>query len=131
MRASLIAFTAGLTLMASAHAAADARVDAVTIDTARAAVDRREAILIDIREPEETASGVAPGARLLPGRQAAARVSEIPTDPKQPVLLICNTQNRSRALLKTLRERGGYDHVQYVTGGMSEWARRGLPMVKP
>ena len=59
-----------------------------------------------------------------------ARLAEIPTDPAQPVLLICNTQNRSRATLKALRERG-YTNVRFVDGGMSEWARRGWPMTKP
>ena len=52
------------------------------------------------------------------------------TDPARPVLLICNTQNRSSAVLRALRERG-YGHVRYVVGGMSEWARRGWPMVAP
>jgi len=73
---------------------------------------------------------VAAGARLLPMRQLGARLAEIPTDATQPVLLICNTQNRSRATLAALRERG-YAHVRYVEGGMSEWARRGWPMVAP
>ncbi len=30
-----------------------------------------------------------------------------------------------------LLQRGGYDHVRIVEGGMSEWARRGWPLVKP
>ena len=51
-------------------------------------------------------------------------------DPRRQVLLICNTQNRSSAVQRALKERG-YHHVQYVNGGMSEWARRGWPMVKP
>ena len=46
------------------------------------------------------------------------------------VLLICNTQNRSSATLRALRERG-YGHVRFVSGGMSEWARRGWPLVRP
>jgi rhodanese-related sulfurtransferase len=87
-------------------------------------------VLIDIREPEEHATGVAAGARLLPMRQLSQRLHEIPTRADQPVLLICNTQNRSSATLRTLRERG-YGHVRYVNGGMSEWAQRGWPMVKP
>ena len=87
-------------------------------------------MLIDIREPEEHATGVAEGARLLPMRQLSRRIAEIPIDPSQPVLLICKTQNRSSATLRALRERG-YAHVRYVNGGMSEWARRGWPMVKP
>ena len=102
----------------------------VTLDRARADHEAGKAILIDIREPDEHATGVAPGARLLPMRQLRTRAAEIPTDPAVPVLLICNTQNRSRAVVDALRERG-YPHVRYVDGGMSEWARRSWPMVKP
>lgn len=104
--------------------------DAVSLEAARAELAAGRAVLIDIREPEEHATGVAPGARLLPMRQLSRRLAEIPTDPGKPVLLICNTQNRSSATLRALRERG-YAHVRYVTGGMSEWARRGWPLVKP
>jgi rhodanese-related sulfurtransferase len=104
--------------------------DVVSLETARTEHEAGRAILIDIREPEEHATGVAAGARLLPMRQLGARLAEIPKSPERPVLLICNTQNRSRATLRMLRERG-YAHVQYVHGGMSEWARRGWPMVKP
>lgn len=87
-------------------------------------------MLVDIREPEEHATGVAAGARWLPMRQFSRRLHEIPTDPDLPVLLICNTQNRSSAALRALRERG-YANLRFVNGGMSEWARRGWPMVKP
>ena len=104
--------------------------DAVSLDEARAQLDAGKAVVIDIREPDEHARGVAPGMRLLPMRQLSARLAEIPTDPAQPVLLICNTQNRSSAVLRALRERG-YTHVRYVTDGMSEWARRGWPLVAP
>jgi rhodanese-related sulfurtransferase len=104
--------------------------DAVSLEQARADFEAGRVHLIDIREPAEHATGVAAGAQLLPMRQLGARLGEIPTDPGQPVYLICNTQNRSRATLKALRERG-YGHVRFVQGGMSEWARRGWPMVQP
>lgn len=102
----------------------------VSLDEARAAHEAGRALLIDIREPDEHATGVAAGAVLLPMSQLARRLAEIPTNPEQPVLLICNTQNRSSRTLKALRERG-YGHVRFVNGGMSEWAKRGWPMVKP
>ena len=107
-----------------------ASADSVSLDFARAELQAGRALLIDIREPDEHATGVAAGARLVPMRQLSRRISEIPTNPDQPVLLICNTQNRSSATLRALREKG-YGHVRFVSGGMSEWARRGWPMIKP
>ncbi len=121
---------AATVLAAAACGQADASADVVSLDAARADHESGRAVLIDIREPAEHATGVAAGARLLPMRQLSQRLSEVPTDPARPVLLICNTQNRSSATLRALRERG-YAHVRYVNGGMSEWARRGWPMVKP
>ena len=104
--------------------------DAVTLEHARGEFEAGRAGLIDIREPIEHAGGVVQGAWLLPMSQLAARLGEISTDPSKPVLLICNTQNRSRAALKTLRQRG-LAHARYVDGGMSGWVRRGWPVVAP
>jgi len=128
-RRTLVALS-GLGILGLAQA--QVRVDAewVSLDVARQELESGKSLVIDIREPQEHATGVAPGMQLLPMRQLAARISEIPNDPKRPVLLICNTQNRSSATWKFLREKG-YTNVRFVQGGMSEWARRAWPMVKP
>lgn len=107
-----------------------ANKDMVTLEQARADHEAGKVVLIDIREPMEHANGVAKGAKLLPMSQLRQRVGEIPTDPSKPVYLICNTQNRSSATLRALREHG-YSHVRYVNGGMSSWSLRGWPMVRP
>ena len=99
-----------------------------SLDQARQEHEAGTALLVDIREPDEHATGLAPGAQLLPMRQLGARLAELPRD--RPVLLICNTQNRSRATLKALRERG-WTNLRYVDGGMSEWVRRGWKTVRP
>jgi rhodanese-related sulfurtransferase len=117
-------------LAASTGSRAAGDPDAVSLETARAEHEAGRVVLIDIREPEEHATGVAKGVQLLPMRQLSNRLAEIPLDPKKPVYLICNTQNRSSATLRALRQRG-YEHVRYVSGGMSEWSRRGWPLVKP
>lgn len=121
----------GLALAATAASASLPESDVVSLDEARARFEAGEVILIDIREPREHANGVAAGAHLLPMSQLGQRVAEIPTDAGKPVFLICNSQNRSPVVLRALRNSGGYGHVRYVHGGMSEWARRGWPMVKP
>jgi len=100
----------------------------VTLDQARADAEAGRALLVDVREPDEHATGVAFGARLLPMSQLPARLAELPKD--RPVLLICNTQNRSRATYDALRQRG-YTNLQFVEGGMSEWTRRRWPLVSP
>lgn len=120
----------GVGALGLAHAQVRTDTESVTLDVARQELESGKSLVIDIREPQEHATGVAPGMQLLPMRQLAARISEIPNDPKRPVLLICNTQNRSSATLKFLREKG-YTNVRFVQGGMSEWARRAWPLVKP
>ena len=121
----------GLALAATAASASLPESDVVSLDEARARFEAGEVILIDIREPREHANGVAAGAHLLPMSQLGQRVAEIPTDAGKPVFLICNSQNRSPVVLRALRNSGGYGHVRYVHGGMSDWAKRGWPMVKP
>lgn len=102
----------------------------LSLEQARAEHDSGKVLMIDIREPQEHSTGVAQGVVLLPMSQLAQRVSEIPKDADRPVLLICNTQNRSRAVTQALQEQG-FTNIRYVNGGMSEWAKRGWPMVKP
>jgi rhodanese-related sulfurtransferase len=102
----------------------------VSLEQARAEHEAGKVLMIDIRESQEHATGVAQGVVLLPMSQIAQRVAEIPKQTDQQVLLICNTQNRSRAVTEALQEQG-FTNIRYVNGGMSEWAKRGWPMVKP
>jgi rhodanese-related sulfurtransferase len=120
----------GVGALGLAHAQVRMDTESVTLEVARQELESGKSLVIDIREPQEHATGVAPGMQLLPMRQLASRISEIPNDPKRPVLLICNTQNRSSATWKYLREKG-YTNVRFVQGGMSEWTRRAWPLVKP
>jgi rhodanese-related sulfurtransferase len=118
----------GLGLLAACDSPSAA--ERVALETARADHEAGRAVLIDIREPDEHATGVAAGARLLPMSQLRRRLDEIPRDPSMPVYLICRTQNRSGRVMAALRENG-YGHVRYVHGGMSQWVRNGWPVVSP
>ena len=106
-----------VTLLSVAHAQ-------VSLEEARALVGNDKVTVLDIREPEEHATGVAKGMKLIPMSTLESRLHEIPRNPDSRVLLICNTQNRSSAVAKELRSRG-FTNVEYVRGGMSEWAKRG------
>lgn len=110
----------------TAHAAGSS----VNLDEARTALNKSSAVVIDIREASEHATGVAKGARLIPMGQLGKRLNELPKPGEQPLLIICNTQNRSSKIVDQLKA-AGFTNASYVQGGMSEWAARGWTMVKP
>ncbi len=129
IRSLATVLVAALAVGLAGCSAADAQ-DSVSLDFARAEHESGRAVLIDIREPFEHATGIAKNVQLLPMQQLGNRLAEIPKDPGKPVLLICNTQNRSGATLAALK-KAGYTNVKFVQGGMSEWNRRGWPTVRP
>ncbi len=102
----------------------------VDLQTARAELEAGNVMMIDIRESHEHQRGVAVGALLIPMSQLGGRLNELPTDPAQRVLIICNTHVRSRNVAAALRERG-HSNVKFVVGGMAAWAMNGWPTVAP
>jgi rhodanese-related sulfurtransferase len=121
---------AGTFLVACSPNASSSDPLRVSLEEARQLSESQEAKMVDIREADEHATGVAQGAWLLPMSQLNQRASEIPKDTAQPVLIICHTQNRSSKVVQAMKE-AGWNNVRYVHGGMSAWARNGWPMVQP
>jgi rhodanese-related sulfurtransferase len=81
--------------------------------------------LIDVREPSEWAAGHAPGASHIPLGQLPSRLAKLPKD--RDLLFICASGSRSRSAL-SLARRAGFERAFSVSGGMSAWARSGLPV---
>ena len=73
--------------------------------------------LVDVREADEVAEGIIPGAIHIPLGEVAARTSEF--DKTKPYVLICRSGGRSGRATEFL-EAEGYD-VTNMTGGMLEW----------
>jgi rhodanese-related sulfurtransferase len=125
-----LALGAGTLFSACSDAPPGADPLRVGLEEGRQLFESKQVLMFDIREPKEHATGVASGAVLLPMSQLNQRLNEIPKDPAQPVLLICNTQNRSGKVAQSMKD-AGWTNVRYVHGGMSTWAKNGWPMVKP
>ncbi len=123
---SLVCSSFVLATQFNAHAAAVS----VTLEETRTALEKSSAMVVDVREPGEHATGVAKGALLIPMGQVEKRLGEIAPSKTQPILLLCATQNRSTRLAEKLQS-AGYTNVRFVQGGMSQWSSRGWPMVKP
>lgn len=86
------------------------------------------ALLLDIREPFEVATGVIPGAVLVPQDQVPARIAEVAPDRDRQVVVYCATGKRSLFVTKWLGEQG-YTDVASMAGGIVAWGAEGHPIV--
>lgn len=84
-----------------------------------------DAVLVDVREPDEWAAGHAESARHVPLADVPARLGELPQGA--PLYVICRSGARSARAVAWLQQQG-LDAVN-VSGGMRAWDAAGRPMV--
>ena len=82
-------------------------------------------VVIDVRTPEEYATGHIPDAVNIPFDQVAKRIDEL--DTPHGVALYCMVGPRARkgeaALLAV-----GYEKTFHIEGGLAAWQKAGLPV---
>jgi rhodanese-related sulfurtransferase len=74
--------------------------------------------IIDVREPDEIALGMIPGAISIPLMQIPDRLQEIPRDKE--TVLVCRSGNRSSRTYDYLTAQG-FNNLINMNGGMLEW----------
>ena len=84
-----------------------------------------DALIVDVREPDEFAQVRVAGSVLLPLSEFVARCNELPAD--RPLLMLCKSGARSASATQYLL-RQGYPRVANVTGGIVAWYQAGLPV---
>lgn len=87
-----------------------------------------DAVLLDVREPEEWAAGHIAGALHVPMNEVPNRVAYAPDSlaADAPVVVVCKMGGRSAQVTAWLR-RQGYD-AHNLNGGMLAWAGSGRAM---
>ncbi|HSC10566.1 MAG TPA: molybdopterin-synthase adenylyltransferase MoeB [Rhodanobacteraceae bacterium] len=88
---------------------------------------RDGALLIDVRDDNERAGGMAEGAIGVARAALASRIPELAQRLDQPLLTICASGQRSLLAANTLRQLG-YARVASVSGGFRRWQADGLPV---
>lgn len=73
--------------------------------------------IIDVREDEEVAAGIIPGAKHIPLGQVETSLDQI--DKSVPQFIVCKAGARSAKACGVLAENGF--SVTNVAGGMLEW----------
>ena len=114
-------------------AEAKQRIENLTVDQVAAEVERGEAVLIDLREPEELAqNGVIPGAVHAPRgmlefyADPSSPYHRPDFDPNRRTILHCASGGRSALAADMLREMG-YANVAHLDGGFTAWKGGGRP----
>lgn len=75
--------------------------------------------VLDVREPNETAGGVLPGAKEIPVDSIPERFGEVPQDT--PVLIYCAGGARSAAACEYLAQQG-YGPLYNLEAGYGSWS---------
>ena len=128
MGRSAIAVVLGA-LVATATLAQDFDATKVTSISAVELQERRESgaapVVIDVRTPDEYASGHIPGAVNIPFDQVAQRIAEI--DAPHGVALYCMIGPRARKGESALLA-AGYEKIFHLEGGFAAWQAADLPV---
>jgi phage shock protein E len=87
-------------------------------------------VVLDVRTPEEFASGHLAGAVGLDFYAAAFADDLAALDREAPYLLYCRSGNRSGQAREMMRSLG-FVEVHEIAGGINAWVEAGLPVVAP
>lgn len=92
-------------------------------------INRRDALMLDLREPKEYEGGRVPNAVHVPQSQLASRGHELKRLTARPVIAYCDRGQRSRVAATALTKLG-FAEVYTLRGGLRAWSEAGLPVEK-
>ncbi|MBL8438504.1 MAG: rhodanese-like domain-containing protein [Zoogloeaceae bacterium] len=90
-------------------------------------INRDDALVLDVRTPDEFSRGHIAGARNVPMGDLERRLTEFDKQKAKPVILCCQSGARSQNAADTLR-KAGFEQVFNLHGGLQEWERAGQPV---
>lgn len=125
----LIAVASGIGLVWPAVAKRLSGIPQVGVAEAVALINRRDAVVLDVREQSEFDKGHIGNARLIPAGQLKTRIAELQKFADRPIVVHCATGNRSQGAAATLKA-AGFKEVFNLQGGMGAWQQAGMPVEK-
>ncbi len=120
------ACTSGLLL---AWPALTRRSHSLSVADATQLINRRHAVVIDLRSADEYKQGHLPQAKNISLEAMQAKPDQINKNKRTPILLICQRgkhASKAQAILK----QAGYAEVFTLEGGLEMWQKANMPVVK-
>ncbi|GAB3654012.1 rhodanese-like domain-containing protein [Ramlibacter alkalitolerans] len=101
----------------------------LTPDGAVQLINREKAIVVDVSEAEEFATGHIRGARNVPVNELPTRLPEVAKNKTVPLILVCPSGARAKRALGVVKGLG-YDKAVVLGGGLKAWRDANLPLEK-
>ena len=92
-------------------------------------INRRDAIVLDVRDKADYAAGHIPNARNIPFSELSGRMRELEKFKTRPIVVNCRSGTRSAKVCGALKNRG-FNEVFALRGGLSGWVEASLPVEK-
>jgi len=92
-------------------------------------MNNEDVVVLDVREPGETAAGKISKAIQIPAGAVGKRIGELDKHKNKTLLVYCKTGARSGAACKELSSHG-FEKVYSLNGGMVAWQDAHLPIHK-
>jgi len=92
-------------------------------------INRRDALVLDVRASGEFASGHVPSSRNIPLAELGGRLRELEKFKSRPIVVNCQTGTRASTACSLLR-KNGFGEVFALRGGLSGWTDASLPVEK-
>jgi len=92
-------------------------------------INRRDALVLDVRETGDYTAGHIANAKHVPEAQLADRMKELEKFRARPIVVSCRTGTRAPSVSGMLRKKG-FAEVFALRGGIAAWQQASLPLEK-
>lgn len=90
-------------------------------------INREEAVVVDVCEPNEFQTGHVPNAINMPLTKLSSNIGALSKYKDKPIVVACHAGNRSMKGAITLK-KGGFENVYSLSGGLTAWQKDNLPI---
>lgn len=124
-----LAIGSGLALLLPMVSRSVAGITTLSVTEAVMLMNRKSALVLDVREADEFAQGHLQGARHVPLSQLSTRLKELEKFRDKPVLVVCERGRRANAAAKLLKAQQ-FTQLNILKGGMLAWTDAKMPSSK-
>jgi phage shock protein E len=124
----LIASFAALILLAGCSSTGSATTVNLNVSEFSQKINEPDVIILDVRTPEEFASGHIEGALNIDFNSGDFANEITRLNPSETYAIYCRSGNRSGQAASIMHKAGFHD-VSNLNGGVIDWTNAGLPLV--